>query len=115
MEVFSAQNVHNIIIYCNDLVDDGIRRTGGGQEEGVVAGECDGEHQVERVQPQLHRDVLHEGKCEEKYDRNYHKNTLRTGRRMEAVVALLTTSIRGQYQYFILEFVQCIICLAIFY
>ena len=115
MEVFSAQNVHNIIIYCNDLVDDCIRRTGGGQEEGVVAGEGDGEHQVERVQPQLHRDVLNEGKCEEKYDRNYHKNTLRTGRRMEAVVALLTTSIRGQYHYFILEFVQCIICLAIFY
>ena len=70
MEVFSAQNVHNIIIYCNDLVDDCIRRTGGGQEEGVVAGEGDWEHQVERVQPQLHRDVLHEGKCEEKYVEN---------------------------------------------
>ena len=43
------------------LVDEGVRRTGGGQEEGVVTREGDGEHQVEGVQPQLDRDVLEDG------------------------------------------------------
>lgn len=43
------------------LVHEGVRGAGGRQQEGVVAGERDGEHQVEGVQLQLDRDVLEDG------------------------------------------------------
>ena len=55
---------HDYIDYL--VVDNGIRKAGGGQDEGVVAGEGYVEHQIEEVQLQLHRDVLHENKCVEK-------------------------------------------------
>ena len=42
------------------LVDDGVGRAAGGQHEGVVGGESDGEEEVEGVQSHLHCDVLHD-------------------------------------------------------